>query len=612
MKHFTVLFVACSVLASPSAAQIFYTHSSPSQDPIVNDGFPWPESPGVPGGTGLLDQDGFETPDGITYYNYSGNSTFFDANYQAAGNSSVIDGEAWWGNPRTDCCESVSFEMYNAFEEVSEFSFDIAVALASGPAPSFIELEAYNIDGESTFLSFDLTPFDPGPVFQGFTAYEGRVTVYADDLPPFFYDDEELEPMFAIGNIDVYLDGVVTPGGVGEFAIDNVSVNGSLIGPEGDGVYPESFDGSHSPLFGWGTRWLKSDHTYNVTQSVFNSNNTPSTYSIELTGDFTPEPGLSNRTIGPQESENVLLSTIDLRTAPSGSFEANARFVNHTDPEDPDDDLSITFALYDPAVLSDNSADTFTGGGMTIQNASNLSHPGALRAGAEITGIETDIAGFAVDGFEVGSFIAAGETLTAVPAVDLDGDYEGTFTVHMKMNSEGGSFLNARPGTFEPLESIVWNVSFSTNGVDFDFNDDGSADIIDLDLLVEAIAENDIEFDLDGSGTVDKADISTWLDGVGSTRFGESYLFGDLDLDGDVDSADLNRVGLNWQQPASGWSAGDTNGDRRVDSEDLNTIALNWQQSVASPAAVPEPTNWLLQLPFVGVLLSIRRRRSAC
>ncbi len=95
--------------------------------------------------------------------------------------------------------------------------------------------------------------------------------------------------------------------------------------------------------------------------------------------------------------------------------------------------------------------------------------------------------------------------------------------------------------------------------------------------------------------------------------FGESYLTGDANLDGSVDVAGLNALGLNWQQPAKVWSEGnfavnDLGAPGMVDATDLASLAINWRRSIPRRiAAVPEPTGCLLVICAGFAMGRIRR-----
>ena len=152
---------------------------------------------------------------------------------------------------------------------------------------------------------------------------------------------------------------------------------------------------------------------------------------------------------------------------------------------------------------------------------------------------------------------------------------------------------------------------YASSSVSFDFNGDGSVDVMDIDDLVGEIAAgtNDAIFDLSGDGVVNTDDLGQWLEGAaGHNGFAESYLQGDANLDGRVDASDLNQLGLSWQQPVSTWSVGDFTADGVVDAGDLNLVGLSWQQSIAMASkAVPEPAAvWLI----LGALLWPVGRRS--
>jgi hypothetical protein len=139
--------------------------------------------------------------------------------------------------------------------------------------------------------------------------------------------------------------------------------------------------------------------------------------------------------------------------------------------------------------------------------------------------------------------------------------------------------------------------------VNGDFNEDGFVGVEDLDTLIAAIraGTSDLLFDADQSGNVDEADRDYWITEIQGT------IDGDVNFDGNVDSTDLNTLGLNWRSTtATSWSQGDFNGDGNVDSTDLNTIGLNWRKVAAvqaSTAPIPEPSTLLLTilgLVFLG------------
>ena len=78
-----------------------------------------------------------------------------------------------------------------------------------------------------------------------------------------------------------------------------------------------------------------------------------------------------------------------------------------------------------------------------------------------------------------------------------------------------------------------------------------------------------------------------------------------------VGSADLNRIGLNWQMDSANWSDGDFIVDGMVRAADLNQLAINWLGSIplaaAAGEAVPEPASLYLIL-FAG-LVALRAGR---
>ena len=144
-----------------------------------------------------------------------------------------------------------------------------------------------------------------------------------------------------------------------------------------------------------------------------------------------------------------------------------------------------------------------------------------------------------------------------------------------------------------------------------DFNGDGILDVTDIDLLSAEILEgsNNPAVDLTDDDIVDAADLAEWRSVAAvHNGFDSPYLLGDADLDGIIDSTDLNNLALNWQQKANAWSQGDFDVNGIVDSADLNHLAINWRQAIpmASAVSVPEPSASLLVL--LGISL-VRRPR---
>jgi hypothetical protein len=137
-----------------------------------------------------------------------------------------------------------------------------------------------------------------------------------------------------------------------------------------------------------------------------------------------------------------------------------------------------------------------------------------------------------------------------------------------------------------------------------DFNADSLLTVEDVDLLSAEIdsPEPRFWFDLNDDGMVDQDDRPVWVSDLKQT------FFGDADLDGQVDAADLNNLALSWQaSDATSWAQGDFDGDGNVNATDLNSLALNWRKGTAEAAAVPEPSTTTL-LMIVGILTITRRR----
>ncbi len=143
-----------------------------------------------------------------------------------------------------------------------------------------------------------------------------------------------------------------------------------------------------------------------------------------------------------------------------------------------------------------------------------------------------------------------------------------------------------------------------------DFDADGKSTADDLDALVEALVSGETgAFDLTGDGIVDLQDLEQWLRSAAEENgFSEPYLFGDGNLDGRVDVADLNALAKNWLGH-SGWQGGDFAPDGQINEDDLNLLGENWQGSIPpspAPLLVPESA---LSVSWLGWMLLLLLRR---
>ena len=133
---------------------------------------------------------------------------------------------------------------------------------------------------------------------------------------------------------------------------------------------------------------------------------------------------------------------------------------------------------------------------------------------------------------------------------------------------------------WRPSASIGGNPGFGGNRGDF--NADGLINAEDIDQIQTEIGglEHHPRFDLTSDGVVNQDDLNDLVLNILNTQFG------DADLDGDIDRADLNQVGLNWRRTdVTTWAEGDFNGDGRVDALDLNEVTSRWQLGVANERA---------------------------
>lgn len=185
-------------------------------------------------------------------------------------------------------------------------------------------------------------------------------------------------------------------------------------------------------------------------------------------------------------------------------------------------------------------------------------------------------------------------------------ELENSLVFHVFVTSDG------KYGEFNFTEVLVPD----RDGCDLD--NSGVCDVMDIDILTLEIAaaSHDLRYDFNGDRLVDTADQDAWLaEAALRTGFASPFVRGDVDLDGQVNSADLSVLSLNWRETSSEipltWSDADFDGNGQIDANDLNQLGSRWQHTLAIAATVPEPASGVNLLPVVCFFLwsgSGRRR----
>ena len=86
-------------------------------------------------------------------------------------------------------------------------------------------------------------------------------------------------------------------------------------------------------------------------------------------------------------------------------------------------------------------------------------------------------------------------------------------------------------------------------------------------------------------------------------------VYGDANLDGAVNGADLGAVLANFGSTSGTWYMGDFNYDGSVNGADLGVVLANFGQHVSVTAAVPEPSTLLLSAAGLVSLLAYAWRK---
>ena len=113
-----------------------------------------------------------------------------------------------------------------------------------------------------------------------------------------------------------------------------------------------------------------------------------------------------------------------------------------------------------------------------------------------------------------------------------------------------------------------------------DFNNDGSIDAVDIDMLSDVMngSQATAIYDLTGDGNVNMDDMDELIHVILGTQYG------DADLDGKIDMVDFWMMNRNMFSNRSGWSQGDFNFDGQVDASDFGV--WNHNKFFTRPVAV--------------------------
>ena len=158
------------------------------------------------------------------------------------------------------------------------------------------------------------------------------------------------------------------------------------------------------------------------------------------------------------------------------------------------------------------------------------------------------------------------------------------------------------------------------DGLRCDADGGSECTIADLDSLYAAFGTSvtpDSGFDYTGDGVVGPEDILGWLDDASvstntANPSGLTYVLGDANLDGSVNSVDLGLLLNNFNDETGliTWGGGELDGDGIVNSVDLGLLLNNFNFTSASAvSAVPEPSAFALLLGSVAALAFVRKRR---
>ncbi len=452
-RRITVAALITLLLAAVAAAQPDYSFTSGNP---FGDGFQWPASP-----TGLLDQDGFFTPDGIWFYNYIGNNLLFDSQYQVIGNAPGFFDDAMWGNPLDDGYGTVDIDLYG-YGPPQIVAFDFAWSVAGSPfaTPDSVDVYLEDSEGrytiESRYLNETFTGLD------GFDGYADRLTFDASSLID-NYEGVDGGPFVDIAFMYVYVDAIATGDSSSEFGIDNFAIDGSTMGGE---LFPSVNGGTIDVTGSTISRSiLRGTGIETIGLEVTNGTASDTTYSTQIL------PGAQLTDAGQANNEPILagetiykspLASVD-QSLPSGEYDATIRLINDGDPFDPDNDVTLRLRLFDPPSLTAPSpVDVTADENAQLGNAAPAVD--GWRASVKLTG--TTVTGpFTFTGFDDDTPVKPNRTIEADVAFDryglLSGGHTGMLTTSLTMTAYIGFDESFETFLFdaEPVPDAEWTLN---------------------------------------------------------------------------------------------------------------------------------------------------------
>ena len=129
----------------------------------------------------------------------------------------------------------------------------------------------------------------------------------------------------------------------------------------------------------------------------------------------------------------------------------------------------------------------------------------------------------------------------------------------------------AQMTSWQPSPAVGGTPGSTASSMGGDFNGDQQVNAADIDLLYSEVNRmtHDPLFELIGDGRVDQHDVNELVQNMLGT------IYGDTNLDGDVDSADFNTLSNHWGQPG-GWGQADFDGNSAIVFGDFVFLTNNF------------------------------------